>query len=93
MEVDEVERTFKVVASNLGFTRIKNEQLNVVRSFVAGNDVFAVLPTGFGKTLCFANLPGVFDMLLDCVDSVIVVVSPPTSIMKDQVCIIISLWY
>ena len=32
-------------------------------------------------------------MLLDCVDSVIVVVSPLTSIMKDQVCIIIRLWY
>ena len=26
----------------------------VVRSFVEGNDVFICLPTGYGKSLCFA---------------------------------------
>ena len=42
----EVERTFKVVASNLGFTQIKDEQLNVVRSM---NNTFS----GFIDTKAF----------------------------------------
>ena len=29
--------------------------------FVSGKDVFAVLPTSYGKRLCFAILPFVFD--------------------------------
>ena len=36
-------------------------QLEVVEAFVKGRDVIAVLPTGYGKSLCFACLPLVFD--------------------------------
>ena len=31
--------------------------------FVNGRDMFAVLPTGYGKTLCYACLPLIFDEL------------------------------
>ena len=47
----------------MGFT-IKNEQLEVVKQFLNGNDVFVTFPTGFGKSLCFAVLPGVFNVYL-----------------------------
>ena len=40
----------------LGYKRMKPEQMNIVISFLIGRDVFAVLPTGFGKTLCYACL-------------------------------------
>ena len=50
--------------------------------------MFAVLPTVFGKSSCFACLPIVFDKLLGSVGeerSIIVVATPLTAIMKDQV--------
>ena len=33
----------------LGYDDIKPEQLTVVERFVQGSDVFAILPTGYGK--------------------------------------------
>ena len=65
-----------------GFT-LKAEQMKVVTSVLQGRDVFAVLPTGYGKTLCYAVLPGAFDYLQG--SSIVVVVSPLTAIMKHQV--------
>ena len=67
-----------------GFT-LKAEQMKVVTSVLQGRDVFAVLPTGYGKTLCYAVLPGAFDFLQSGGSSIVVVVSPLTAIMKDQV--------
>ena len=46
--------------------------------------MFGVLPTGFGKSLCYACLPVVFDEFL-IEPSIIVVVTPLVAIMKDQV--------
>ena len=54
-----------------------------------GRDVFAFLPTGFGKSICFQVLPFLFDYKLGTVDSncrsVVIVVSPLVSLMVDQV--------
>ena len=41
----------------LGYAGLTPEQEKVVRSFVSGRDVFLSLPTGSGKSLCFAALP------------------------------------
>ena len=38
------------VERRLGFI-LKEKQREVIAAFVKGNDVFAVVPTGFGKTL------------------------------------------
>ena len=62
-------------------------QLKVIVEFICGKDVFAVLPTGFGKTLCYACLPLVFDELTHGrAPSIILVVTPLNAIIKDQVC-------
>ena len=74
----------------LGYDRPTPEQAAAVREFLLGKDVFVSLPTGGGKSLCYASLPLAFDYLLHAAGEVhqptiAVVVSPLTSLMKDQV--------
>ena len=70
----------------LGYDKLKREQENVVTAFVSGRDVFSILPTGFGKTLCYACLPLIFDDLRPVSSpSIILVLTPLIAIMKDQV--------
>ncbi len=45
------------VAKQLGYDKLKDLQVEVILSFLTGKDVFAILPTGYGKSLCFAILP------------------------------------
>ena len=52
-------------AQELGYPVLKPEQLDVLVNFVKGRDVFAVLPTGFGKSLCYACLPRAWDEVLN----------------------------
>ena len=47
----------------LEYDTLKSLQLKVIMSFFAGRDVFAILPTGYGKSLCYALLPLLFDRL------------------------------
>ena len=41
----------------LGYSSLKKEQLDIIVGFLNGRDVIAVLPTRFGKTLCYACIP------------------------------------
>ena len=61
-----------------GFTSFRPLQEEIVRDALAGRDVFALLPTGGGKSLCF-QLPALIKPGLT------VVVSPLIALMKDQV--------
>jgi ATP-dependent DNA helicase RecQ len=61
-----------------GFTSFRPLQEQIIRDVLAGKDVFALLPTGGGKSLCF-QLPAMAQLGLT------VVVSPLIALMKDQV--------
>ena len=50
-----------------------------------GKDTFISLPTGYGKSLCYIMLPKLFDKLRGSKRSIVLVVSPLLSLMKDQV--------
>ena len=47
----------------LEYDTLKSLQLKVIMSFLAEKDVFAILPTGYEKSLCYALLPLLFDCL------------------------------
>ena len=47
----------------LGYEKLKELQLEVITRIVNGHDVFAVMLTGYGKSLCYGCLPRVFDTL------------------------------
>ena len=78
------------VVARLGYSSLKAMQERVVVSILEGSDVFAVLATGYGKSLCFVCLPRAFDAALSgdsscSLPSIVVVVSPLKSLLEDQV--------
>ena len=56
-------RAIAEAVRKLDYSRATDDQANAIRKFVAGRDVFVTLPTGCGKSLCYAALPIVFDFL------------------------------
>ena len=47
----DVETACRKAALSIGYPELKAEQLEAMKTFVSGRDVFVVLPTGFGKSL------------------------------------------
>ena len=43
--------------AQLGYQKLRKEQVKVLNAFVGGRDVFSALPIGYGKSLCFTLLP------------------------------------
>src|SRR5215470_5509893 len=67
-----------LLKEHFGFGSFRPLQEEIIRDALAGKDVFALLPTGGGKSLCF-QLPAMARPGLT------VVVSPLIALMKDQV--------
>lgn len=61
-----------------GFNKFKGLQEDVIKSIMANNNTFVIMPTGGGKSLCY-QLPALMK------DGTAIVVSPLIALMKNQV--------
>ena len=67
-------------------SELKEEQIQVISLIVqTKTDCICVLPTGYGKSLIYQLLPFVFDEWLETENSCILVISPLTAIIEDQI--------
>lgn len=68
----------RALKATFGYAAFRPLQREIIAASLAGQDVFALLPTGGGKSLCF-QLPALVR------EGLTVVVSPLIALMKDQV--------
>ncbi|MGZ5545343.1 MAG: DNA helicase RecQ [Limisphaerales bacterium] len=68
----------KLLKQYFGFSSFRPLQQEIITDVLTGKDVFALLPTGGGKSLCF-HLPALIR------PGLVLVISPLIALMKDQV--------
>src|SRR5947208_2504912 len=68
----------RLARRSLGIERLRPEQREAAEAAIAGHDVLAVMPTGFGKS-------AIYQLVAASLDGPAVVVSPLIALQHDQV--------
>ena len=58
-----VDSIIRAAAEKLQLRELKDKQLEAIRAFLNGHDVFLSVPTGYGKSIVYGILPFVFDIM------------------------------
>lgn len=72
------QRLHDALKEHFGFDSFKGNQEAIMSSLLDGNDVFVLMPTGGGKSLCY-QLPALM------MDGTAIIISPLIALMKNQV--------
>lgn len=68
----------RILKKYFGLNSFKKEQISIIKEILSGRDVIGILPTGYGKSLCY-QVPSMM------MKGPTLVISPLISLMKDQV--------
>ena len=67
----------KILLKYWNFDKLKDKQVSVINEILSGNDVIGLLPTGYGKSICYILPPLI-------TKKTIFIISPLISLMDDQ---------
>ncbi len=71
-------KSFELLEKYWGYTSFRPLQEEIIEASIYGKDVFALLPTGGGKSICF-QIPGLAR------EGITIVITPLIALMNDQV--------